>query len=313
MLFTSGASGGFRRSVKRRHRNGELISLTPTCFIETIAWKNAMPSQRFMAKAIAVGTFHKNTVLTGRGAAALRGFPILDYSPAFQLLRSSNSSSPLPGVQIKRAPSVVLERAETIEAEVENRSIDVVVTDTATTIAYLALFDSVEASVVAADHCLHNLILSTDHLATTFSALKNKMNRLRLDQVLTSVSRYSESPRETLVRLALIKHGITGFHVQPTIVLTETGRRIRPDFVFFDWMVVVEYDGSGKYENADPSYLVSEIDRQHEISNAGFTIVRIRKQHFKNGTWLRMIKAALRYRDQSLPDTFYVEDSGESF
>lgn len=315
MYFTSRMSKHHRKKMNERWKAGELVKITPNCFVEKPAWDRAYPSDKLKGFGIAISQHHRNCLLTGRAAALLYDIPIVNSNLAVTLLKPSPSKSTVSNVTIRRAKQEVFDRSCIFN--VNNRShgeaISVAVTSLIDTIAHIAFHDGVLDAVVAADHCLHRGLVTRDEMEDCARSYKRHKSIHRLHKVLTLMSASAESPRESELRLALLQMGYRNFHAQPTIVLTETQRTIRPDFAFLDLKVIVEYDGSAKYETNDPEYLRSEIERHQEITNAGFTLVRIRNKHFKDGSWIGRLKDALDVMPRKDTGSYWVVDYGESF
>jgi hypothetical protein len=100
------------------------------------------------------------------------------------------------------------------------------------------------------------------------------------------------SPRETWVRLVLLRAGLPE-PARNQDIFDHRGRRVAiGDLVYAELMVLIEYEGERWHP--DP-WSVIDVDRYNTLSALGWTIVRIRKHHTAADVE-RMVRAALAAR-----------------
>lgn len=259
-----------------------------------MAWRNAYPSTRLLWTAQALTQKYPNATITGRAAAVLTGIPLLDCSRSFIFLKQNPQASPLPHISFLKTSPAILGRAETGTFSVASgEAYSFTFTSPADTVAHIALLDGREQAVVAADHCLRTGIFTESELQSVAEEYRRKRNVAELYATVSLMSGSSESVRETQLRLELIALNAGDFYAQPSIYLEDRGVIYRPDFLFIDQLVIVEYDGKEKYALDPHSAALADMERQHALTNAGFTVVRINDEMFRNGSWRGVVKSAL--------------------
>lgn len=145
--------------------------------------------------------------------------------------------------------------------------------------------------VVAADH-----LVRRDRPLTTIRALTAEALRMRgdvLGEPLSLVREGSESARETLLRLVLVRAGLP--EPELNVPLRDTqGRTIaRLDEAFPAYRVAVEYDG--RQHAFSVSQFRRDADRWDAIRDAGWHLVRILDHHLSPdpGIAVAKVRAAL--------------------
>ncbi len=101
------------------------------------------------------------------------------------------------------------------------------------------------------------------------------------------------SPRETLLRLLLTRHGLPEPDVNIDIFTARGEFVAEVDLVFERWRVAVEYDGRVHAE--DPRQFARDADRWAAIREAGWDHVRILSHHLRadGGSAVSLVRAAL--------------------
>lgn len=113
------------------------------------------------------------------------------------------------------------------------------------------------------------------------------------ERVLSDVREGSESPRETRLRLLMVRDGLP----EPVLayeLFSASGRFVaRLDMAYPDARVAVEYDGRQHAESA--AQFERDADRWHAIASEGWTVVRILSHHLRDSgrPALSRIRAAL--------------------
>ena len=93
----------------------------------------------------------------------------------------------------------------------------------------------------------------------------------QLPQVVTLSDPLAESPMETRTRLALVLHGLPPPVSQFEVV--GLGHRHHLDLAYRRYQVGIEYDGG---EHLTPERARRDLERQHRLSQLGWTLVRPR-------------------------------------
>lgn len=103
-----------------------------------------------------------------------------------------------------------------------------------------------------------------------------------------------DSPKETELRLLLVRAGFPEPEVNP--VISRPGERLRyGDLVFWKWRVLVEYDGGHHLHSA--RQFAADITRLEELARAGWTVIRVLAAHLGDPVELvRRVERALKDR-----------------
>jgi len=111
--------------------------------------------------------------------------------------------------------------------------------------------------------------------------------------VLAEVEPRSESPKETLTRLALTGAGIDGFDVQVRVVVE--GAEYRIDLAHARAKVGVEYDGG---HHRDARQQARDLERRNRLQDAGWTMIYVTSSMLYSGRdeMLAHVRSALRER-----------------
>jgi very-short-patch-repair endonuclease len=146
-----------------------------------------------------------------------------------------------------------------------------------------------------------NPLASVDELRSAVSSAANRPGALRLREAFALVRPRTDSPMESLLRIAVVRSGLPEPDVNYSI-LDRKGRFVAfGDLVFPLSGVVVEYDGD--HHRHDPEQYAADIDRLWRIEQSGWTVVRINKTHLANDSHeaLARIRGAMRRRGPNTP------------
>lgn len=134
---------------------------------------------------------------------------------------------------------------------------------------------------------LDDLIVLADHLLNEDRTADDLVQAIRpgvrgavtLRAAVAEARVGSESPRETLTRLALVRGGLP--EPEPNMELRGPDGRFvaRLDLAYRRWRVCVEYDGR---QHADGDQFRRDADRWAEIEANGWVIVRVLAHHFSD-------------------------------
>jgi hypothetical protein len=179
------------------------------------------------------------------------------------------------------------------------------VVDAATTWCHLAMTLVEDDLVAAGDHLVLTPAIPDRHDPRPFVTLAQLQQRVdryhgpgarAARAAIRHVRDGSESRRETLLRLILLRAGLPEPELNVDI-FTESGRWIgRADQVFRDWKTIAEYDGE-QHRTSDRQYERDEV-KIEELGHAGWKVVRIRKKAllFGGAEAVERVSRALRSR-----------------
>ncbi|WP_258073945.1 hypothetical protein [Arthrobacter sp. Y81] len=102
----------------------------------------------------------------------------------------------------------------------------------------------------------------------------------------------SDSPQETLLRLAMIRAGLPEPELNVPIISEDGARHHEPDLSYRKYKIGIEYEGE---HHGDEGQVVRDIARSERYEALGWTEVRISKRHMYNDAKpaLSKIRAAL--------------------
>lgn len=268
---------------------GTLIRVRRGYYEHTSKWTQLYNYDKHRLRAIALGDKLTAGALTGASAATVLGLPIrITAATPLVMVGKSKAHSQADGLQ-----RVVWSRGEQSRVtQVHAEGFTVPVTSLPFCLAELARSLSVEEAVVAMDHCLHNKLVTPAELTEMANVYKRKPHAGRVTLAADLAEGLTESPMETRLRLAMLRAGLSDFLIQPEIVLFGINRFIRPDFFFPDNQLIVEYDGQAKYDSRATAAF-DDMNRMHAAANCGITFLRVNKESFSSGAWLRDLQRLL--------------------
>ncbi|QCR19661.1 endonuclease domain-containing protein [Agrococcus sp. SGAir0287] len=206
-------------------------------------------------------------------AAAIHGIPL----PARLRGGRIHVSSP-SGVNRMRRPEVVGHRVKAEVVEVDGVPVECPLD----TVIHLATMLSVPELVVAIDWLLH----PANRMSVSKAALVERLEhfrgarglgRLRAAIALARVG--AESPRESELRLLLVRHGLPEPHLNLD-VRDDAGVFVaRVDMAWPDLRIAVEYDG--EQHRVDARQFARDIDRLADLERVGWIVVRVTKEHLR--------------------------------
>ena len=203
-------------------------------------------------------------VVSHASAARLHGLPLIEARDgAPHLTVPPGTSTNIARAQVHRAPLP----SEHVVVLGTTR-----VTSPARTLVDLARTTSLDEAVAAIDFALHRHLVDAAALQHVIAACRRWPGMAGARRALRESDRRSESPLESISRLALVRLGIPAADLQRTL-LDRRGRFLgRADFYWDDEGVVGEADGRSKY--TDRGVLFDEKLRQERMEEAGLVVVR---------------------------------------
>lgn len=108
---------------------------------------------------------------------------------------------------------------------------------------------------------------------------KGKRGLRRAKEALELVRVGSDSPQETLLRLAIIRSGLPEPELNLPIITDDGIRQHQPDLSYRKYRIGIEYEGE---HHGDDQQIVRDIARSERYAALGWTEVRISKRHMVN-------------------------------
>lgn len=240
-------------------------------------------------KAIAAWLWSgREATLVGNSAAAVLGTKWMSAEEPAELGRSRHTS----------ATGIVV-RSGVISADEVCVRRGIPCTTPARTAYDIGRFMAADDGIVRLDALLNATRCTVEDVETIAARYSNARGIRRLRATLAQVDGGAESPRETRLRLILIRGGLPR-PVTQIPVTNDRGRVVRRiDMGWPEWKVGVEYDGEQHW--SDSTAYESDIDRLDFLAAKGWLIVRVSSGHmtFPRGI-VRRTEAALASRSWSL-------------
>ncbi len=222
-------------------------------------------------------------VVAGQSAAALLGAKWVDPTTPAELLHDNRH--PLRGLVVR---SDTLLPGETMNID------GIAVTSPARTAFDIGRHTERLLTVQRLDALVNATDLKTADVDAVIAQHKGARGIRRLRQILPLVDGGAESPQESRTRLVLVDAGLPKPQTQIR-VFNEYGDFVgRVDMGWREWLVAVEYDGAQHW--IDPKQRSRDIDRQAELADCGWIIVRVSSDMLRHmqGTVVARVVAALR-------------------
>ena len=153
----------------------------------------------------------------------------------------------------------------------------------------LAELLSVDELVVAGDSCVrvpHPDLEDRDMPLCTLADLQRMIDRhkgkrglRRAKEAIKLIRVGSDSPQESLLRLALMRAGLPEPELNVPIISEDGARHHEPDLSYRKYKVGIEYEGE---HHGDEGQVVRDIARSERYGALGWTEVRISKRHMFN-------------------------------
>jgi hypothetical protein len=148
---------------------------------------------------------------------------------------------------------------------------------------------SVDELVATGDSCVrvprpdledHDMPLCTlADLQRMIDRHKGKRGLRRAKEAIKLIRVVSDSPQETLLRLAMIRAGLPEPELNLPIISEDGARHHEPDLSYRNYKVGIEYEGG---RHGDEGQVVRDITRSERYGALGWTEVRISKRHMYN-------------------------------
>jgi hypothetical protein len=208
-------------------------------------------------------------VVSGPGAAALWGFPIV-----------LDGSSPVPSAELTCPTGRVSHKKGDQQHPVAVGKDDVrtsggiAITSPARTLVDVAAHHSLVTAMVIADHVLSHRILGRADIERAFGGHPSCCAQDVELPVASFASALAESPGESWCRVELYRAGLPTPIEQVSILDVNRQFIGRVDFAWPEFGIVLEFDGAVKYEANGSKALVAEKKREDRLRESGWTVVR---------------------------------------
>lgn len=259
------AQGLSNSAISRKTNSGELTKLRRGIYCPTPTLQQLNPYERYPYSIAAVHKQHPETIFSHRAAAWVHGLSLIIPNPPVDVLVTPNSRG-RPQHIIKHYTTT-----ETIEIELHNHGIRT--TTLSRTLEDCARYLPLTEAVCIINSALNQGKAESTELAQRFNHLKGK-GAARARATLPYLSAHCESPGETLLLILIITAGLPRPIQQKKLVID--GQIIRPDMLFEDEKLIIEFDGRLKYTNYGPTneVLIKESEREKRIKNQGWEVLR---------------------------------------
>lgn len=154
----------------------------------------------------------------------------------------------------------------------------------------LAEMLTVDELVVAGDSCVRVPrpefegrelpLCGLEDLQRMIDRHKGKRGIRKAREAVTLIRVGSDSPQETLLRLALVRAGLPEPELNVPIIDDAGARHHEPDMSYRKYKIGVEYEGE---HHGDPTQIVRDIARSERYEALGWTEVRISQRHMAHG------------------------------
>jgi hypothetical protein len=185
-------------------------------------------------------------------------------------------------------PHVIVHRMKLYEDEVTVHE-GIPVTTPERTWLDLAEVLTLDALVVAGDSCVRvprpelegrdKPLCSIADLQRMIDRHKGKRGLRKAKEAIKLVRVGSDSPQETLLRLAIVRAALPEPELNVPIISEHGTRRHEPDLSYRKYRIGIEYEGE---HHGEAGQVVRDIDRSEHYAALGWTEVRISEHHMLN-------------------------------
>ncbi|MBM7050864.1 type IV toxin-antitoxin system AbiEi family antitoxin domain-containing protein [Rothia sp. ZJ1223] len=268
-----------RSALDTRVKNGQVIKIRRSAYAPHLWWDSLKPSERYLAEITAYSKTAKITpVFSHDSAVALHGLVNIRVAQQVHIIGTSKSPS--------KALNVIRHYRQKI-ASVDANGLQL--TPILETVVDCARIWPFRESVTLADSALYTGT-DQDALAHALTSVQGA-GAARARAVSVAMSKHSESAGESITRLLLKESGLPTPSEQVT--LTVMGRNYRPVFLWWDFMVILEFDGNIKYGQIfgeREEIFRAQNEREERLRTQGFTVVRTDWDEVMNHPYRLIVK-----------------------
>ena len=209
-------------------------------------------------------------VVSGLAASAIRGAKWIDNDSPVELIWNN-----------ARSPNGVVTRAESVLAEEIQKLEGLAVTSPVRT-----AFDDAIARLDALAQATDLKVSGVEELAARHG---HKRGLRQLEAALRLMDAGAESPKETWLRLLIIRAGFPRPRTQIPVLSPDGRRWYYLDMSWEDLMLAVEYDGD--HHRTDRTRFAYQIERSEDLRELGWLVVTVAARHHRVDV-LRRVKRA---------------------
>ena len=220
-------------------------------------------------------------------AALLQGFPV-----PWRLERSSDLHIVIPSpARGPHAQHIRGHRLTLSDGDLITRG-GLRVTSPPRTWCDLASLLSVPELVAVGDHLIHWRLplATTEELAHSVTHFPGRRGLSRMRAALPLLDGRAESPPESILRVIIVHGGLPTPRINRTLIDTETGQDVRPDFIFSEHKLIIEYQGD--YHRTKTQWR-KDMTRRTRLEGKGWRVMEINWDDLKDP-----IDLVVRIRDQ---------------
>jgi hypothetical protein len=263
-------SGVSDDEISRLIRDNEWIAVRRGAYVPRMEWEELSPEGQHRVKAHAVALrLREPFALSHASAAVLLGLPMWNMNlGTVHVTRSAGGST-------RREADVWHHACEIDDDEITN-AFGLPVTNGTRTVIDTARTSGYESALAIADAALHTEQTTKDALLAKLNLMRDWPGARSAGRVVEFADGRAESVGETWARIVIDAVGLPRPELQ---VALPTGDRV--DFLFRDYLTVVEFDGRQKYgrllkPGEEPADVVwREKRREDRIRSRGYQVVRL--------------------------------------
>lgn len=252
--------GFTRHTLRQKISRGDIVRIRRGVYVPAKSWSSLLPSERYIVQLVAHSKVMGNrTVFSHQSAAALFGFAQLTVPERIHVAAPHSMAHSSPGVTVHGLVSEPVELA------------GLPVTPALQTVVDCCRVLDLRHALVLADSSLRAGVLYPDLMAYLRQATGHGSSRLR--RLAELINPLSESAGESLVVYFLDEFGFPP--CQQQVWVESGGRRYRPDFMWPECMIILEFDGNIKYSGADRDHVFGQQnEREAWLRSRGYNVVR---------------------------------------
>lgn len=233
----------------------------------------------------------RDLIVVGRAAALIHGLslPLSTEKIPIELGRESFNKSGTKGVIYRRMGSNLPSHIQSRNGRHANYRIS----DITRTLIDIARWYPLSEAVAMMDHALAHKLTSANRLAEYLNDLLGYTGIAGARTAVKLATPWSESPRESHVKVALYEAGLPAPYQQVEILDDTSWPIARLDFFYDSICLALEYDGrgkrTGKFEISPLAAISQEMSRHERLSNQGILVFHIDAVNFRNGEAIKNI------------------------
>lgn len=256
------------RKISDAVRSKELVRLRQGAYIKTQTLAQATPTERALIHHIAVSKTRSHAVLTRTSAALAWGAPLLELPSHIYLASSWRDRGKQQGIRRCVTPAEAINRAQEYQGLMVLSPID--------TVLSCIGHQRALTTVTVAHYFLHQNLCNQYLLYDALLAVSDRGAK-QARTLARSLTTELESPLESQAYFLMVLENLELPAVQRWVV-TSSGRRYRPDFMWRRLKLILEVDGQVKYTGAYRAFedqRRQDLFRQRELENEGWKVLRI--------------------------------------